>query len=92
MQIRADTNNVGFIFRATPRTPSKAGMPLGRSGSSSLNPGSLNPGGAEQDTYFAELLGHPLERLSKEPQLLAEDQAQLRRQMQVGILPLMIVH
>ena len=68
---------------ATPHTPPKAGTPLGHRASGRLDSGALNPGGAEQEAYFAELLGHPLERLSKEPELLAEDQKQLRRQTQV---------
>ena len=45
------------------------------------------PSRRQQDTYFAELLGHPLERLAREPQLLQEDQARLRRQAQVGGCP-----
>ena len=72
-------------YRAAPQTPPKAGTPLGHRASGRLDSGALNPGGAEQEAYFAELLGHPLERLSKEPELLAEDQKQLRRQTQVRV-------
>ena len=39
---------------------------------------------ARQDAYFSELLTYSLERLAKEPELLKEDQKQLRRQQQVG--------
>lgn len=35
-----------------------------------------------QDAYFTELLSHSLDRLAREPQLLAEEQAQLRGQAQ----------
>lgn len=35
-----------------------------------------------QDAYFTELLSHSLDRLAREPQLLAEEQAQLQSQAQ----------
>lgn len=47
--------------------------------------GALSPVGdreAGEDAYFSELLGYSLERLSKEPELLAADQDHLRRKVQ----------